>query len=135
MQTTTKSPLLDWDLFWSPSGQRIASVRARSARLAVRRTPAPWVRYRGEVYAQQRDGDARRSKTLSEVYHGTRSLKAPYSLIIRYGTRQSAARDALEVILVAVRDFPTKEEAEAARNGVREDLRHYVSIYHFRSGA
>lgn len=137
MQTTTTSPLLDWDLFWSPSGKRLTSVRARTEQEAIRKTPAPWSRYRGEVYAQQCDGaqrctdTPRRSKPLSQVYHGTRNLKAPYSLIIRHGTRAGAARSSLEVILAAVRDFPTKQEAEKAREGVREDLRPYVDINQF----
>lgn len=41
-------------------------------------------------------------------------------------------RDTLEVILRAVADFTTREEAEAARANVREDLRPYVSISKFK---
>ena len=38
-------------LYWSPEGRRIATVMARGEQDAVRQTPYPWGKYRGEVYA------------------------------------------------------------------------------------
>jgi len=41
-----------YTLFWSPSGQIIATgVQARTARAAIRKAPMPWRKYRGEIYA------------------------------------------------------------------------------------
>lgn len=42
-----------WNLFWSPEGKQIATVKARTARAAVRKAPAPYRRYLGEVYATE----------------------------------------------------------------------------------
>lgn len=40
-----------WDLFWSPTGQKIATVFASSAKNAIRQTPKPYSKYKGEIYA------------------------------------------------------------------------------------
>lgn len=40
-------------LFWSPTGQRIATVTARTMGSAIRKAPAPYRRYLGEIYAQE----------------------------------------------------------------------------------
>lgn len=49
MQTPT---LPVWKLFWAPEGRCIAEVRAKDAQAAVRKTPLPWRKYLGEVYAE-----------------------------------------------------------------------------------
>jgi hypothetical protein len=38
-------------LFWSPEGKQIATVEARDASAAKRKAPAPYRKYRGEIYA------------------------------------------------------------------------------------
>lgn len=38
-------------LYWSPEGRVIATVRARTARAAIRKAPMPYRRYLGEIYA------------------------------------------------------------------------------------
>jgi hypothetical protein len=40
-----------FDLYWSPTGQKIATVRARTKRAAVRKAPKPYRKYLGEIYA------------------------------------------------------------------------------------
>jgi hypothetical protein len=44
-------PTKSWMLVWSPEGRPIAIVRASTMRLAIRLTPKPYARYKGEVYA------------------------------------------------------------------------------------
>jgi len=40
-----------YTLMWSPDGRPIATVRARTARAAIRKAPYPYRRYLGEIYA------------------------------------------------------------------------------------
>lgn len=40
-----------WRLVWSPTGQEIARVEARTRRAAIRKAPAPFRRYLGEIWA------------------------------------------------------------------------------------
>ncbi len=40
-----------WNLFWSPTGQLIEKVQARTMRAAIRKVSYPYRKYRGEVYA------------------------------------------------------------------------------------
>lgn len=46
-------PMRLWKLYWSPSGQHIATVKAKDARSAIRKAPAPWSLYVGEIYAEE----------------------------------------------------------------------------------
>ncbi len=41
-----------YKLFWSPTGQCIGKVQARTARAAIRKAPMPYRRYLGEIYAE-----------------------------------------------------------------------------------
>jgi hypothetical protein len=41
-----------FELYWSPTGAKIATVQARTPRAAVRKAPAPHRRYLGEIYAE-----------------------------------------------------------------------------------
>jgi hypothetical protein len=43
-----------WKLFWAPEGRCIAEVVAKDAHAAVKKTPAQYSKYRGEVYAEER---------------------------------------------------------------------------------
>lgn len=43
-----------WDLYWAPTGQCIATVRATTARQAVQKAPQPYRRYLGEIWAEAR---------------------------------------------------------------------------------
>lgn len=40
-----------FELYWAPQGSCIATVYASSARAAIRKAPAPWSKYLGEIYA------------------------------------------------------------------------------------
>lgn len=42
-----------YTLVWSPTGQTIATVTARTMRAAIRKAPAPYRRFLGEIYAVQ----------------------------------------------------------------------------------
>jgi len=44
-----------FDLFWSPEGRKIATVEAETARAAVRKAPAPYSKYLGEIFAEEVD--------------------------------------------------------------------------------
>jgi hypothetical protein len=39
-------------LYWAPEGRRIATVQARDERAAKRKTPQPYRKYLGEIYAR-----------------------------------------------------------------------------------
>lgn len=39
-------------LYWSPTGQAIAIVQARTPRAAIRKAPLPYRRYLGEIWAE-----------------------------------------------------------------------------------
>jgi len=43
----------EWLLIWAPTAQHIATVYSHTARGAVRKAPAPWSKYRGEIYAKE----------------------------------------------------------------------------------
>ena len=38
-------------LYWSPTGQHISTVTAKTQRAAIRKAPQPYRRYLGEIYA------------------------------------------------------------------------------------
>jgi hypothetical protein len=42
-----------WRLVWSPTGQHIGDVQAKTARAAVRKAPRPYSKYKGEIYAEK----------------------------------------------------------------------------------
>jgi hypothetical protein len=54
-----------WNLYWSPTGQRIATVQASTAKAAKRKAPAPYRKYLGEIYATKASADARGSNPRS----------------------------------------------------------------------
>ena len=39
-------------LIWSPTAEVIATVKAKTPRQAIRKAPAPYRRYLGEIYAE-----------------------------------------------------------------------------------
>jgi len=41
-----------WLIFWSPEGRPIKEVEAKSGDDALRKTPMPYRKFMGEVYAQ-----------------------------------------------------------------------------------
>ena len=45
-----------WNLFWSPEGRQIATVQAKTAQAAIRKAPAPYKAFLGEIYAED-DGE------------------------------------------------------------------------------
>lgn len=47
-----RQPQPEFDLYWSPEGKKIATVKAKNARLAIRKAPAPYRKFLGEIYAQ-----------------------------------------------------------------------------------
>jgi hypothetical protein len=44
---------LKFRLVWSPSGSPIGEVWASDERAAVKKTPRPWSKFKGEVYAER----------------------------------------------------------------------------------
>lgn len=40
-----------FNLFWSPTGQLLATVQARTMRAAIRKAPMPYRKYLGGIYA------------------------------------------------------------------------------------
>lgn len=46
-------PMNTYKLFWSPTAQYIATVKAKTARAAIRKAPQPYRKYLGEIYAVQ----------------------------------------------------------------------------------
>lgn len=40
-------------LIWSPTGATIATVQARTMRAAIRKAPAPYRQFLGEIYAEE----------------------------------------------------------------------------------
>lgn len=40
-----------FELYWSPTGEKIATVQARTAKAAIRKAPLPYCKYPGEIYA------------------------------------------------------------------------------------
>ena len=41
-----------WRLYWSPTAQYIGTVEARTRRAAIRKSPKPYRKYLGEIYAE-----------------------------------------------------------------------------------
>lgn len=44
-----------FDIYWSPEGRRIATVKAKDSITAKRKTPQPYRRYMGEIYVTEID--------------------------------------------------------------------------------
>jgi len=42
-----------WKLHWSPDGQCIATVQAKTMREAIRKAPMPYKKFLGEIYAEE----------------------------------------------------------------------------------
>lgn len=42
-----------YDLFWAPEGRRIATVKAKTMREAIRKAPQPYRKFLGEIYAEE----------------------------------------------------------------------------------
>jgi len=59
--------LKDYDLYWSPTGQKIETVKAYTVKQAIKKVPKPYQRYRGEVYAVEVEKD---QKTNEVKDHG-----------------------------------------------------------------
>lgn len=43
--------MIKFKLYWAPTGETIAIVYAVSMRSAIRKAPAPYRKYLGEIYA------------------------------------------------------------------------------------
>lgn len=52
---TDKPPIVlkTYKLYWEPEGRVIKIVRAENAYKAKRLAPAPYVKYQGEIYAEE----------------------------------------------------------------------------------
>ena len=46
-----------WKLVWSPTGQQIAIVQAKTMKAAKRKAPKPYKRFLGEIYAVAVEGN------------------------------------------------------------------------------
>lgn len=49
----TKRVMKVWEVYWSPTGQKIATVKASTARAARRKAPSPYRKYLGEIYVKE----------------------------------------------------------------------------------
>jgi len=49
--------MTNWNLFWAPTGQCISTVKAKTARAAIRKAKLPWRRFLGEIYAVEVTND------------------------------------------------------------------------------
>ena len=47
-----------FDVFWGPTGQKIATVQATTAKAAKRKAPQPYRKYLGEIYVEQVGGSS-----------------------------------------------------------------------------
>ena len=45
--------LKTFELYWSPEGRKIATVQARNVSAAIRKAPAPYRKFLGELYAKE----------------------------------------------------------------------------------
>ena len=43
-----------FDVYWSPTGQKIATVEASTAKIAKSKAPMPYRKYKGEIYVEDR---------------------------------------------------------------------------------
>ena len=50
-------------LVWSPTGQTIGTVQARTQRAAVRKAPKPYSKYKGEIYAERQGNPMARARS------------------------------------------------------------------------
>jgi len=48
-----------YELVWSPTGQTIATVSASTAKSAKRQAPKPYSKFKGEIYAKEKNPVAR----------------------------------------------------------------------------
>jgi hypothetical protein len=46
-------PVKKWNIFWSPEGRVIATVEAKTAVEAKKKTPKPYKKFMGEVYVEE----------------------------------------------------------------------------------
>lgn len=42
-------------LYWSPEGRPIAEVQAETPRDAIRKAPKPYSKFKGEIYAEEKE--------------------------------------------------------------------------------
>lgn len=47
------SVMKTYDLFWAPEGRRFATVTAKTEKSAIRKAPAPYRKFPGEIYAKE----------------------------------------------------------------------------------
>lgn len=47
------SGMKTYQLVWSPTGQIIATVQAKTMKAAKRKAPKPYSKYKGEIYARE----------------------------------------------------------------------------------
>jgi hypothetical protein len=46
-------PAKKWNIFWSPEGRVIATVEAKTAVEAKKKTPKPYKKFMGEIYVEE----------------------------------------------------------------------------------
>jgi hypothetical protein len=49
----TSRMMKTYRVVWSPTGQTIATVEAKTAKAAKRKAPAPYRKYKGEIYVEE----------------------------------------------------------------------------------
>lgn len=62
---STSKGMNTYDLYWSPTGQKIASnVSGRTQKAAIRKAPKPYSKYKGEIYAVKTAGNPANGMTV-----------------------------------------------------------------------
>lgn len=71
-KTSTKT----YKLVWSPTGQKIGTVAASSMQAAIRKAPAPYSKYKGEIYAEEISKNPKRGVAQTHTAVGKSAYKA-----------------------------------------------------------
>lgn len=65
-----------YDVYWSPTGQKIATVEASTARAAKRKAPQPYRKYLGEIYVENR-GEKKANPRIGTKFVNARVRRLP----------------------------------------------------------
>lgn len=65
-----KRAMYTWNVFWSPTGQKIATVQASTAKAAKSKAPAQYRKYKGEMYVEKVESNTGLMKKLRKGIRG-----------------------------------------------------------------
>lgn len=73
-----KSTAKTYTLVWSPTGEKIGIVTAQTKSAAIRKAPAPYRKYLGEIYAEETSKNPKRKTSTKPPAVGTAVGKSQY---------------------------------------------------------